>query len=94
MLGQHIVFEGVIKDRYVARQVVGETAAYWLVKGYEDGAEVKRKHKGAIRILASHPTASIAQFEANTLTKTLAEMKSRHVKEHMALLKKYGNLTE
>lgn len=73
-----IVHEGLLFDRWVAREVVGETDKFFVLQAYRpdgtcDGMEPRRKKKASIGRSAFFEDGDLACYVASQMTKDLLE---------------------
>lgn len=94
LIGKHIVFEGVMFDRYVAREVVGETEKFWETRHYGPEAETRRKKKTTLTVLRACDTRAEAELIAVELTARIALLREQHARQIATLKSKFAEAAE
>lgn len=86
-VGDFIIHEGALFDRWVARQIVGETSQFWSVLTPKlADADVRRLKKSSLGRVAVYDTAEDAIAAAALLTERLAVLQKEFDGKRRALL--------
>ncbi len=90
MIGKFIVYESVFRDRFMARQIVGETRAMWLVSNPRLSEELDidptSKKKSSIDIISVHDDYKSALRISKEITELFILMNKRHDRERKQLI--------
>jgi len=91
MIGRWIIYEGMFNDRWVYRQIVGETPKFWVVQpirpdGSTDDLPTRRVSKSSIGRHRIVETIDVARSIADAVTSRLKHLNETHKKNKVAIL--------
>ena len=85
MIGAFIVYEGVFRDRFRVRQIIGETAAFWKVRSTKT-LDTERIKKGSVGPCAFFDTEQEAVKVASRYTDKMIKARKHFIDRRGAIL--------
>lgn len=94
MVGKWIVYEGAFSDRWIFREIIGETDKFLVVQparpdGSTDELDPRRVKKSSIGKHRTFDSREAAKEIAQAATKELADLKDRYDEQRSDILRRY-----